>query len=157
MVVRRVATYEYKNDYLYLVVRQAPEYGDRSYLFCCGIDIMKFNPLCRGKSGICSNPAFKGLQLLRADVSAFVRKQGAFSRPLHMGECMSISPRGENWYRESMVLDNVTPRLARQTLAYGVRDLLVKVLTVGAPGVKVPKTLPNPPQLQVWIRSLEKG
>jgi hypothetical protein len=74
-----------------------------------------------------------------------------------MGECMPISPRGEGWYRESMLLDDITPKLAREVLDYGVHDLLTKVLTVGAPHVRVPKKLPNPPQLQAWIRSLEKG
>ncbi len=156
MAIKRVESYEYKNRYLYIIVRQAPEYGERSYMLCCGIDIMRFDPLCRGKSGICSNPAFKGLQLLRADIAAIARKKGATSRPLHFGECMLVSPRGEGWYRESMLLDDVTPRTAKDILQYGVRDLLTKVLTVCSPQTKVPQKLPNPPQLQAWIRSLEK-
>jgi hypothetical protein len=69
---------------------------------------------------------------------------------------MPISPRGEGWYRESMLLDNVTPKIAKEILEYGVRDLLTKVLTVCAPGAKIPKTLPNPSELQKFILSLEK-
>ncbi len=156
MAIRRVASYEYKNRYLYIVLRQAPEYGEKTYMLCCGIDIMKFDPLCRGKSGVCSNPAFKGLQLLRADIAAIALKKGASSRPLDFGECMLISPRGEGWYRESMLLDDVSPRMAQNILQFGVKDLLTKVLTVCAPGTKVPQKLPNPPQLQAWIKSLEK-
>ncbi len=156
MVIARVASYEYKNDYLYIILRQMPEHGPRAYALCCGIDIRKFDPLCRGTSGVCSNPAFKGLQLLRADISAIALKKGASTRPLHYGECMLVSPRGEGWYRESMLLDNVTPRIAREVLEFGVEDLLTKILTVCAPGTAVPKKLPTPPQLQAWIKSLEK-
>jgi len=156
MSITRVSSYEYKNDYLYIVIRQVPEHGPSAHLLCCGIDIRKFDSLCRGTHGICSNPAFKGLQLLRADVSAIALKKGATSRPLHYGECMLISPRGEGWYRESMLLDNVTPKIAREILEYGVKDLLTKVLTVCAPGIAVPKKLPNPPALQLFIESLEK-
>jgi hypothetical protein len=67
---------------------------------------------------------------------------------------MLISPRGEGWYRESMLLDNASPRAAKTILAYGVRDLLKKVLTVCAPGVAVPRDLPSPPQLAAWIGTL---
>lgn len=159
MTITRVATYEYKNDYLYIIIRQSPEHGPRAFILCCGIDIMQFDALCRGKSGICSNPdpAFKGLQLLRADISAIALKKGANSRPLNFGQCMPISPRGEGWYRESMLLDNVTPKIAKEILEYGVRDLLTKVLTVCAPTASVPKTLPNPSELQKYIQSLEKS
>ena len=156
MLIKRIASYEYKNDYFYIIIREAPEYGPRAHMLCCGIDIMKFDPLCRGRAGICSNPAFKGLQLLRADISAITRKKGASSKPLNYGECMLVSPRGEGWYRESMLLDEVTPKAAKEILAFGVMDLLKKVLVVCAPGTKLPKKLPNPPQLQAWIKSLEK-
>jgi len=155
MTITRVATYEYKNDYLYIIIRQSPEHGPKACILCCGIDIMRFDALCRGKSGICSNPAFKGLQLLRADISAIAIKKGAQSRPLNFGQCMPISPRGEGWYRESMLLDNVTPKIAQEILEYGIRDLLTKVLTVCAPSAKVPKKLPNPSELQTYIQSLE--
>jgi hypothetical protein len=157
MAVKRVASHEYKNDYFYIILREAPEYGIDAYILCCGIDVMKFDPLCRGRSGICSNPAFKGLQLLRADISAIAIKKGARSAKMaDYGECMLISPKGEGWYRETMILHRVSPRSAREILSFGVRDLLTKVLTVCAPGAAVPKRMPNPVQLQAYIRSLEK-
>ena len=155
MSLTRVASYEYKNDYLYIIIRQAPEYGPKAHLLCCGIDIRRFDPLCRGTHGICSNPAFKGLQLLRADIAAIALRKGASSRPVHYGDCMLVSPRGEGWYRECLLLDDITPKIAREVLEFGVKDLLTKVMTVCAPGVKVPKKLPTPPALQTYLQSLE--
>jgi len=157
MSLTRVASYEYKNDYLYIIIRQAPEYGPKAHLLCCGIDIRRFDPLCRGTHGICSNPAFKGLQLLRADIAAIALRKGASSRPVHYGDCMLVSPRGEGWYRECLLLDDITPKIAREVLEFGVKDLLTKVMTVCAPGVKVPKKLPTPPALQTYLQSLEAG
>lgn len=150
----RVSSCEYKNDYLYLIIRQAPEHGPRTYLLCCGIDIMRFDPLCRGTHGICSNPAFKGLQLMRADISAIALKKGAASRKTGYDACMLMAPRGEGWYRDTMLLDNVTPKMAREILEFGVMDLVKKVLTVCAPGAPLPKKLPTPPALQKYIESL---
>jgi hypothetical protein len=55
-----------------------------------------------------------------------------------------------------MLLDGVTPKIAREVLEFGVKDLLTKVLTVCAPGTAVPKKLPIPPALQKFIESLER-
>jgi hypothetical protein len=155
MTITRVASYEYKNDYLYIIIRQAPEHGPMAYILCCGVNIRKFDALCRGTHGICSNPAFKGLQLVRADISAMAIRKGARSGKMEYGACMLMAPKGEGWYRESMLLDDVTPKIAKEVLDYAVRDLLTKVLTVAAPEAVIPKKLPNPPALQTFIQSLE--
>jgi hypothetical protein len=52
MTITRVATYEYKNDYLYIIIRQSPEHGPGACILCCGIDIMRFDALCRGGAEI---------------------------------------------------------------------------------------------------------
>ncbi len=75
-----IRSFEYKNDYFYIIIRQVPEQGPKAYAYCCGINISRFDPLCWGKAGICSNPAFKGLQLLRADVSTYALKKGITTR-----------------------------------------------------------------------------
>src|SRR5512135_128526 len=98
-----VRSFEYKNDFLYIVIRQAPEQGPRSYAYCCGINISRFDPLCWGKAGICSNPAFKGLQLLRADVSAFAVKRGIVTRNAEVS-CESVGSHGDGWYQENALL-----------------------------------------------------
>ena len=156
MTTQTVASYEYKNDYLYIILRQAPEQGPAATILCCGVNMTSFAPLCRNTHGICSNPAFKGLQLLRADLAAFAISKGLRLGRMGYGDCMLISPKGEGWYRESLLLDRVTPAFARQFLLFAVRDLLTKILTVAAPDAVIPKTLPNPPQLQAWLRSLER-
>ncbi len=150
-----VASYEYKNDFLYIVIRQVPEEGPSSYVFCCGINISRFDPLCWGKAGICSNPAFKGLQLLRADVSGYCLKAGV--QPKNAGHiaCGPMTPRGDGWYREdALLIEKATPKAVKNILEFSVKDLVKTVLAVCAPDARFPAKLPNPPAMQKWLESM---
>jgi hypothetical protein len=151
--VQRVRSYEYKNDYLYIIIRQAPELGAQTYLYCCGINTSRFDPICWGKAGICSNPAFKGLQLLLADMSGFALKRKFATKPYDGNDCGSITPRGDGWYRENMLVAKASPRNAQEALEFSVTDLIKTVLAVCAPDAKIPAKLPNPPAMQKWLDS----
>jgi hypothetical protein len=58
-------------------------------------------------------PALKGLQLVRADISSMTITKGVRSGTMEYGACMLIAPKSEYWYRESMLLDYVTPNIAK--------------------------------------------
>ncbi len=149
-----VRSYEYKNDFLYLVIRQAPELGADTYLFCSGIFISRFDPLCWGKAGICSNPAFKGLQQMRADVSGYALKKGLRTLPSDGNACGPITPGGDGWYRETMVIKGAAPRDIQAIREFAILDLVKTVLYVCAPGVAIPATLPDPGAMQKWLASM---
>ncbi len=150
-----IRSFEYKNDYFYIIIRQVPEQGPKAYAYCCGINIARFDPLCWGKAGICSNPAFKGLQLLRADVSAYSREIGVRTKNAGHLSCGLLTPPGDGWYRESVLLiDEAVPKAVRNILEFSVMDLVKTVLTVCAPDARLPAKLPNPPALQKWLESL---
>lgn len=152
----RVNSYEYKNDYFYLVLRQAPELGAGTHVFCSGINMTRFDPICWGKAGICSNPAFKGLQQLRANVSSFVLHRGRKTRSAEQFPCSAITPPvGQGWYRETpLALEQLSAADIHKVLEFGVRDLVTTVLTVCAPGEKVPDRLPTAPAMQKFLDAL---
>ncbi|HEY6012200.1 MAG TPA: hypothetical protein VIX18_12110 [Nitrospirota bacterium] len=152
---KAIRSYEYKNDYLYIVIRQMPEQGPQTYLYCCGINIARFDPICWKKAGICSNPAFKGLQLLRADVAKYA--SGKRVQPKNAGNipCGPMTPGGNGWYRETpMLLEGAPPKTVQDILEFSVMDLVRTVLYVCAPEVTIPAKLPNPPSMQKWLDSL---
>jgi hypothetical protein len=151
-----VRSFEYKNDYLYIVIREAPEQGPKSYIYCCGINIARFDPICWGKAGICSNPAFKGLQLLRADVSAFGLKLGIKTKNAEQIPCGPVSPQtGNGWYRENaLLIVDASSKAVQEILEFSVRDLVHTVLAICAPEIRLPEKLPNPPGLQKYLESL---
>ncbi len=151
-----IRSFEYKNDYLYIVIRQAPEQGPKAYVYCCGINIARFDPICWGKAGICSNPAFKGLQLLRADVSAFALKLGIQTKNAEHIPCGPLSPqKGNGWYRENtLLIVEASPTAVQKILEFSVRDLVQTVLAVCAADAKLPARLPNSQQMQKYLESL---
>lgn len=154
---RPVRSYEYKNDYLYIVIREFPELGKNVHVYCCGINISRFKILCWQKAGICSHPAVRGLQLLRADVSAYALKQGVETRKSELS-CAPITPSGKGWYHEkSLLIDNASPMAIRDILEFSVMDLVKLVLSVSAPDVKLPNKPPGPPELQKWLDSLSRN
>lgn len=154
-VSKAVRSYEYKNDYFYIVIRQAPDQGPEAYVYCCGIKIQRFDPICWGKAGICSNPAFKGLQQLRADVSNFALKKGALPRNVEHIPCGPMTPRGDGWYRENILLiDQAKPKAVQDILEFSALDLVKTVLAVCAPDAKLPAKCPSPPGMQKWLDSL---
>jgi len=153
MAGKRIASYEYKNDYFYIVIRQAPELAADAFIFCCGINMPRFDPICWGKAGICSNPAFKGLQQLRADVSSLALDLGRRTRSVEKFPCAAITPPvGTGWYREApLLIEGAAAADIKKLLAFSVLDLVRTVLTVCSPDTKVPAALPTPPKMQKFL------
>lgn len=59
-----IRSLEYKNAFLYVVIRVEPGAGPGSYTFYRGINTRWFCRLAWNKAGICSNPAVRGIRLL---------------------------------------------------------------------------------------------
>ena len=149
-----VRSYEYTNRFLYIIIRRMPELGPKTFLFCCGVNLTSFAPLSKSNFGICSNPAFRGLQLSRAEVSAFSNKKGVRPKSAPQNLCAAIAPRGDGWYRESLMLENVGERMPRELVRFSVVTLVEKVLSVCMPGTKVSGFFPDPKKLQTYLESL---
>ena len=92
-----IRSFEYKNAFLYVVIREEPELGPDSYLYCCGINLSRFCRLSWRKGGICSNPAVRGIQLLLTHVSAFAAKQGMIVAKTKDIDATSLAPHVWPW------------------------------------------------------------
>lgn len=148
-----VSSWEYRNDFFSIVIRES-ELRPGSYVFCSGISIPRFNPICWGRTGICSNPAFKGLQLLRADVSRYVISQGMKAKNAEM-PCVSEGGRGDGWYQENaLLIEDASPAAVQEILEFSVRDLVQTVLSACRPDVRVPGGSLDPKAMQNFLESL---
>ncbi len=144
---------EYTNDFFSIVIRESEERAG-NYIFSSGISIPRFDPLCWGKAGICSNPAFKGLQLLRADVSFFALQRGIVTRNAGPGHDAAAG-RGDGWYQENaLLIENASLDAVREILEFSVRDLVQTVLTACHPDVAVPAGSLDPAAMQRFLESL---
>ncbi len=152
MPATAIGSLEYKNDFFSIVIRES-EHHPGSYIFSSGISLPKFNPIIWGRTGICSNAAFKGLQQLRADVSHFALQQGIVTKDADV-PFESASGRGDGWYQESaLLIEDASPEAAREILAFSARDLVQTILFACQHGVKVSAGL-DPAAMQSFLESV---
>ncbi len=145
---------EYKNDFLFMSIQPAPGHGPTAILLCLAISLSRFAALCKDSFGICSNPAFRGLQLLRADVSDFARKRDVITRDAGKLTCEGIIPVGQGWYGDRLIIENPDEKFLKELLSFSVLALLRRVLSVCRPEAKLPGEAPDPASLQRYLESL---
>jgi hypothetical protein len=152
MQTTAIGPLEYQNDFFSITIRES---GDRpgSYIFSSGLSLPRFNPIIWGRTGICSNAAFKGLQQLRADVSYFAlqrgivtKNAGAMTRP--------AGDHGDGWYQENdLLIEDASPEVVREILEFSARDLVQTILTATHLDVKVRAGL-DPAAMQRLLESV---
>ncbi len=147
---------EYTNDYLSVTLRPA-DGGGETILCCFSVNLRRFDPLSRGTHGICSNPVFKGLQLLRADLSAEALARKARPRAARVQDCAAHVPRGDGWYHDSLLIENVAASHVPELLRFSVGKMIEKVLYVCTPDAALPDPLPGPEALQAFLDGLAKS
>ena len=152
MQTTAAASWEYKNDFFSIVVRES-EHRPGSYIFCSGLRLHLFNPIIWGKTGICSNAAFKGLQQLRADVSYYALQRGIVTKDAAIPFELK-GGHGHGWYQENaLLIENVSPEAAQEILEFSARDLVQTILTACQFDIKVPAGLDSA-AMQRFLESL---
>ncbi len=150
-----IRSFEYKNAFLYVVIREEPGLGPDSYVYCCGVNLSRFCRLSWRKGGICSNPTVRGIQLLRAHVSAFAAKQGMIVTKTKDIDAAPITPHGEGWYHQDPLrLDKTSTKKILELLEFSVMDLVRTVLVVCVPDAKIPADFPDAAEMQKYLESL---
>ena len=147
-----IASLEYKNDFFSIVIRES-EHRPGSYIFSSGLSLPRFNPIIWGRTGICSNAAFKGLQQLRADVSYFALQRGIVTSK---AGTLSGSTRdhGDGWYQEDdLLIEDASPEVIQEILEFSARNLVQTILTACQSDVKVPAEL-DPTAMQRFLESV---
>ncbi len=152
MPTTAIDSLEYKNDFFSLVIRES-EHRPGSYILSSGISLPKFNPIIWGRTGICSNAAFKALQQLRADVSYYALQQGIVTKDADI-PFESASGREDGWYQESaLLIEDVSPEAAQEILQFSARDLVHTILTACQRDVAVPAGM-DPAAMQSFLESV---
>jgi hypothetical protein len=147
-----VGSWEYKNDFFTISIHES-EHHPGSYIFSSGVSLPKFDPICWGRTGICSNAAFKGLQQLRANVSYFALQRGIVTKNADI-HSKAASGSGDGWYQENaLLIESASPELVEEILEFSARDLVQTVLTACHPDVTVPAGFLDPAAMQRFLES----
>jgi len=145
------APWEYKNDYFSIVIRESEE-RPGSYIFSSGLSLPMFDPIIWGRTGICSNAAFKGLQQLRADVSYYALQHGVVTKPAESFRALE-EKHGHGWYQESpLLIEDASPEMVQKILEFSVRDLVQTIMTACMSDVTVPGSI-DPRAMQRFLDS----
>ena len=144
---------EYKNDFFSIVIRES-EHRPGSYIFSSGLSLPRFNPIIWGRTGICSNAAFKGLQQLRADVSYFALQRGIVTSNAGAAS-LSTGEHGDGWYQENdLLIEDASPEAVQEILEFSARNLVQTVLFACQSDVKVPAGSLDPAAMQRFLESV---
>src|SRR5512139_4087203 len=151
MPTTAVTSWEYTNDFFSIVIHES-EHRPASYIFHCGLSLPRFNPIIWGRTGICSNAAFKGLQQLRADVSYFALQRGIVTKNADIPSDPA-GGHGTGWYQESaLLIEDASPAAVQEILEFSARDLVQTIMTACQSDVKVPAGL-DPKAMQRFLES----
>jgi len=150
-----IRSLEYKNAFLYVVIREEPGAGPASYTFYSGINTRWFCRLAWKKAGICSNPAVRGIQLLRTHVSRYAAEHGMTADKAEGIDAFTPAPRGDGWWNEDPLrIEGASAERIRELLEFSVMDLVKTVLVVCVPDVRVPADFLDEAAMQKFLESL---
>jgi hypothetical protein len=148
-------SFEYKNAFLYVAIREEPGGGPGRYIFSSGINTRWFCRLAWKKAGICSNPAVRGIQLLRTHVSAYAAEHGMIADKAKGVDLFAATPREDGWWNENPLrIEKASPEQMRELLEFSVMDLVRTVLIVCVPDAPVPASFLDETSMQKFLESL---
>lgn len=150
-----IRSLEYKNAFLYVVIREETGGRPGSYIFSSGINTRWFCRLAWKKAGICSNPAVRGIQLLRTHVSRFAAEHGMIADKAEGVDLVAAAPRGDGWWNENPLrIEKASPESIRELLEFSVMDLVRTVLVVCVPDAQTPAAFLDEVAMQKFLESL---
>jgi hypothetical protein len=145
---------KYINDFLYLVVKPAKSRGDRTLLYCSGINYDRFYPITKGRHRACANPAMRGLQLSNFAIRALAISKGAVPKAIKENICAGTAPKKDSWYTERLLIENAYDSLPDEIIELGVLTLMKKFTNSLRLEEAPLETLPSPNELQNFLASL---
>lgn len=152
MTTATAASWEYQNDFFTIKISPL-KHRSGAYNYSIGLNLPKFNPIIWGRTGICSNAAFKGLQQLRADVSHYAHQKGSSTMDAGI-PCTNLCSHVNGWYQESdLIIENASPELVSDILAFSARTLVQTILTAAHHDITVEDGL-APAESQRLLESL---
>ncbi len=146
-------TYEYKNDFLYFVLRPDESRGKGILVYCSGVNISRFLSITR-EHRMAANPAFRGLQTLNLEIRALILSKGATPQTIKGNDCAGISTTKDRWNTELILIENASESLPDEIINYSVINLIKKIIHSSLSEVKPPEKLLKPDELQMFIENL---
>lgn len=143
---------KYVNDFFYFIIMPSKTFS--GFIYCSGINVTGFLPLTRGRHGQGSNPAVRGLQLVRTGIIDMVLSKGGKAKRYIGADCAGLTPTIDTWYTEHLIINDVPETFPAEAIKYSVVNLMKKIANALRLNEKMPDELLKPEEIQVFIERL---
>lgn len=146
-------SYAYINDFLFFEIKPDKSGGGGQYIYCSGADLFRFLPITKGRHGLASNPAMRGLQLVNMGVREMALLREVKIKPIS-GSCAGIARTSGGWYSERLLMESAPASFPEEVISYGVINLVKKIIKACTFPDIAPEMLLRPDELQIFLESL---
>src|SRR5664279_2637816 len=105
--------YVYSNKFMYFIFRE-DESDTATWLYCSGVSMPQFLPITRGRHGLASNPAMRGLQLTDLNLRIRLNDRGACTASVKSNPCGPHVPQGGDWYRQLLFISDADEQVVKE-------------------------------------------
>jgi hypothetical protein len=147
-------SHQYINEFLYFIIKPALGRGNGAFILCSGVNLSRFLPITKQRHGLASNPALRGLQLVKIRVCDLAIARGALPKIIRGNECAGLTPTDEGWFTEILLIENAPESFPEETIDYCAMALLKSIFKACRLEVVLPDKLPKPDELQLFIEGV---
>ena len=149
-------SFEYINEFLYLVVRPDESRGKGALLYCSGVNVTRFMPITKGRHGMGPSPCARTMQLTNLGVRDLAMAKGATARAIRGNHCAGIAPNMETWFTQPFLVENASDTFPEEMRDYFVMTFLKKLSLYIRLDFQIPESVPDAEGLQVYLEGLCK-
>lgn len=105
--------YSYSNKFMYFIFCK-DESDSASLLYCSGVSMSQFLPITKGRHGLASNPAMRGLQIIDLSLQKALNDRNAHTSSVKGNPCDPHVPKGGDWYRQLLLISGADVRTVKE-------------------------------------------
>ena len=140
--------FRYSNKFMYFILNR-DESDERSWLYCSGVSMSRFLPVTRGRHGLASNPAMRGLQIVDLQLRKELIDHGARTEAVKGNPCDAVVPKEGDWYRQLLLIRDTDGQIVKELLGrcpLGLVNSVFKACRIS--DVELPETVPPASELE---------
>jgi hypothetical protein len=143
--------FRYSNKFMYFILN-IDETSAGSWLYCSGVSMSQFLPITRGRHGLASNPAMRGLQIVDLNLCRDLNDRGAHSAVVKGNPCDPLVPKVGDWYRQLLLIGGAEGQMVKELVSHCPLELVRSVFKACmVPDVVLPEVVLQANELEVFL------
>jgi len=117
------ALFKYENKFMYFILSR-DESVNGAWLYCSGVSMPGFLPITRGRHGLASNPAMRGLQIADLHLRNELHNRGGHAASVKGNPCAPYAPKEGDWYRQLLLISDIDEQTVKEIVGRGPLELV---------------------------------